>query len=116
MTTSLRARIVIAALAASFGALTVAGIASAQSESQRSPGMQGGMGQGMGGMMGGQGGMGGGMMGMMHGCPMMQSGGGHGMPHLPPGNEKLELQMHADMMRAMADVLGKYTARLPDKK
>jgi hypothetical protein len=41
---------------------------------------------------------------------------GHAMPHLPPGNEKLELQMHADMMRAMADVLGKYVARLPDKK
>ena len=112
MITSLRARIVIAALAASFGALTVAGIASAQSESPRSPGMQGGMGQGM----GNQGGMGG-MMGMMQGCrDMMPSGGGHGMPHLPPGNEKLELQMHADMMRAIADVLGKYAARLPDKK
>ncbi len=109
MITSLRARLVIAALAASFGALTVTGIASAQSESQRSPGMQGGMGQGMGGQ--------GGMMGMMQGCrDMMQSGGGHGMPHLPPGNEKLELQMHADMMRAIADVLGKYAARLPDKK
>jgi len=108
MITSLRARIVIAALAASFGALTVAGIAAAQSESQRGPGMQGGM--------GGQGGMGS-MMGMMQGCrDMMQSGGGHGMPHLPPGNEKLELQMHADMMRAIADVLGKYAARLPDKK
>ena|SRR2546428_3996307 len=111
MISSLRTRIVIAAIAASFGALTVAGIASAQSESQRSPGMQGGMGQGMGGMMGGQGSM----MGMQ-GCPMIQSGGGHGMPHLPPGNEKLELQMHADMMRAMSDILTKYAARLPDKK
>src|SRR5438034_898609 len=114
MITTLRARIVIAAIAASFGALTVPGVASAQSESQRSPGMQGGMGQGMGGM-GAQGSMGG-MMGMMQGCPMMQSGGGHGMPHLPPGNEKLELQMHADMMRAMSDILTKYAARLPDKK
>jgi len=76
--------------------------------------MQGGMGQGtMGGM--GQGGMGG-MMGMMQGCPMMQTGGGHGMAHLPPGNEKLELQMHADMMRAMSDIMSKYAARLPDKK
>jgi hypothetical protein len=104
MISSLRARFVIAALAASFGALTVAGIASAQSESQHKPGasgMQGGMG---------------GMMGMMQGCPMMSGGGGHGMPHLPPGNEKLELQMHADMMRAMSDILTKYAARLPDKK
>jgi len=106
MSTSFRARLVIAAFAASFGALAVGGIAWAQSESQRSPGMQGGMGGT------GQGGM----MGMMQGCPMMQSGGGHGMPHLPPGNEKLEMQMHADMMRAMSEILSKYAARLPDKK
>ena len=38
------------------------------------------------------------------------------MAHLPPGNEKLEMQMHADMMRAMADIMTKYAARLPDKK
>jgi hypothetical protein len=101
MSTSLRARIVIAAIAV----FTVTGFASAQSEVQRKPGasgMQGGMGD---------------MMGMMQGCPMMGGGRmGHGMPHLPPGNEKLEMQMHADMMRAMADVLTKYAARLPDKK
>ena len=67
--------------------------------------MQGGMGQGMGGMD------------MMQGCPMMRgSGMRHGMAHLPPGNEKLEMQMHADMMRAMADIMTKYAARLPDKK
>lgn len=65
------------------------------------------------GMMSGQG-MGG-MMDMMQGCPMMR-GGGHGMPHLPPGNEKLELQMHADMMKAMGDILAKYAARLPERK
>src|SRR5437588_5744368 len=111
MNASLRARIVITALAA-IGAFTVAGVAAAQSEAQHqqgSGGMQGGMGQGMGGM--------GGMMGMMQGCPMMGGGGmGHGMAHLPPGNEKLEMQMHADMMRAMADSMTKYAARLPDKK
>jgi len=101
MNTSLRARIVITALVA-MGAFTVAGVAAAQSDAQRQHG---------------SGDMQGGMMGMMQGCPMMRGGGmGHGMPHLPPGNEKLELQMHADMMRAMADVLGKYAARLPDKK
>ena len=76
-------------------------------------GPQGMGGMGMGGMMGGQ--DMGGMMRMMQGCPMMQ-GGGHGLPHLPPGNEKLELQMHADMMKAMGDILAKYAARLPEKK
>ena len=42
--------------------------------------------------------------------------GSSGMPHLPPGNEKLDLQMHAEMMRAMSDILAKYAARLPDRK
>jgi hypothetical protein len=110
MTLSLRKRIVSTTVIALLGALGAAGLAAAQSDQSRdhgSQGMQGGMGQG--GM--------GGMMGTMQGCPMMSGGGmGHAMPHLPPGNEKLELQMHADMMRAMADVLGKYVARLPDKK
>lgn len=76
--------------------------------------------QGMGGMSDTQGDKG---MGCMVGgeCSCM-SGGMHGgmgggmmgssMPHLPPGNEKLELQMHADMMRAMADVMSKYAARV----
>jgi hypothetical protein len=111
MITSLR-QSVVSSVVATAAALSVIGIAAAQSESHKpsAPGMQGGMGQGMGGGMGG-------MMGMMQGCPMMQgSAGGHGMPHLPPGNEKLEMQMHADMMRAMSDVLSKYAARLPDKK
>jgi hypothetical protein len=113
MISSLRIPVVIAIAA---GALSIAGIAAAQSEMQHkpaAPGTQGGMGQGMGDM--------GGMMGMMQGCPMMRGGMGgggmgHGMAHLPPGNEKLEMQMHADMMRAMADVMTKYAARLPDKK
>jgi len=107
MSTSLRARVVIAA----FATFAIAGHALAQMETPHkpgAPGMQGGMEQGMSGMMGG-----------MQGCPMMGGGGGrmaHGMPHLPPGNEKLEMQMHADMMRAIADVMTKYAARLPDKK
>jgi hypothetical protein len=108
MMTKMRAVILVSTLAAG---LAAAGAAVAQSEAPHkpgAPGMQGGMGQGMGDMMG---------MEMMQGCPMMRGGGmGHGMPHLPPGNEKLELQMHADMMRAMADVMTKYAARLPDKK
>ena len=112
MDRSRRTRIVVTALAVGIGALTFSGIAAAQSEAPHKPGAPGMQG----GMMGGQGGMGG-MMGMMQGCPMMQSGGmGHRMPHLPPGNEKLEMQMQADMMRAMAEILSKYAARLPDKK
>jgi hypothetical protein len=108
MKTSLRKRIVATALAGG-AAVFSAGIVWAQSDMQHqqgSSGMQGGMGQGTGGMGG---------MGGMQACPMMQ-GSGHGMAHLPPGNEKLEMQMHADMMRAMSDILSKYAARLPDKK
>ena len=119
MIKSSRMRILLSAFAAT-AALATSGIAAAQSqpEHQRgSPGMEGGGMMGQGGMMGGQGGM----MGMMQGCPMMRGGAmgggmGRGMPHLPPGNEKLEMQMHADMMRAMADIMTKYAARLPDKK
>ena len=107
MITSLRTRAAVAAFAAA--AAIVGGTAAAQSEPPHkpgAPGMHGGMVD---------------MMGMMQGCPMMRGGGtagamGHGMPHLPPGNEKLEMQMHADMMRAVADVMTKYAARLPDKK
>ena len=107
MKTSLRVRTLITAFA--IGALTAGGAAMAQSESEHAHGQgASGMGQGMGGMTG-----------MMQGCPMMRGAGGgrgQGMAHLPPGNEKLEMQMHADMMRAMADIMTKYAARLPDKK
>ena len=112
MTNALRKAITIAALA-------IALPAAAQTEPPRDRGMQnmpGGMGPGMGmggGMMGGEGT--GGMMGMMQSCREMM-GAGHGLPHLPPGNEKLELQMHADMMKAMGDIMAKYAARLPEKK
>jgi hypothetical protein len=110
------------AAVASLAALAIAMPAAAQTDphqheqaTQPGPGSQGIGGMGMGGgMMGGQ--DMGGMMRMMQGCPMMQGGGGRGLPHLPPGNEKLELQMHADMMKAMGDIMAKYAARLPDKK
>jgi hypothetical protein len=105
----------IAVAAASLTMLGIAVPAAAQTdphqhEQAAQPGRSS---QGMGGM-----GMGSGMMGMMQGCPMMQGGGqgGHAMPRLPAGNEKLELQMHAEMMRAMSDILTKYAARLPDRK
>ena len=44
--------------------------------------------------------MGGGMMGS---CPMMG---------LPPGNEKLSMQMHADMMQAMGEIMRKYADKI----
>ena len=84
-----------------------------------SPMMQGGMsgnGAAMCGMMG-SGMMGGGMMGnhMMHGGMMggaMMGNGmmrGHSMmPQLPPGNEKLQLKMQAEIMQKVGEILAKY--------
>jgi hypothetical protein len=75
-------------------------------------GMMGGM---MGrGMMGN--GMDGGMMGMMGACEQMMNARGSmsGMPKLPPGNEKLQLQMQAEMMQKMGEILSSYAARIPD--
>jgi len=68
--------------------------------------MDGGMScSGMMGMMGG-GMMGGGMMGggMMNHGRMMSD--------LPPGNEKLNLQMHAEMMQAMGAIMQKYADKI----
>lgn len=45
--------------------------------------------------------MGGGMMGS---CPMMGQ--------LPPGNEKLAMQMHGEMMKAIGDIMLKYADRI----
>ena len=60
--------------------------------------------QGMHGMQGMQG-----MHGMMSGCPM--TGGGM-MPQLPPGNEKLQLQMWGEMMQKMGEIASKYAAQV----
>ena len=62
----------------------------------------------------------GGMMdGMMHGGGMMdrcaQMMGGPTSAHLPPGNEKLELQMQAEIMRKTGEILAKYAERLGDE-
>jgi hypothetical protein len=59
---------------------------------------------GMAGMQGMQG-----MQGMMSGCPMM---GGGMMPQLPPGNEKLQLQMWGEMMQKMGEIASKYAAQV----
>lgn len=56
----------------------------------------------------------GGMMNMMKGChPMM---GDPMMPQLPAGNEKLQLQMRAEMMQKMGEILGKYADKIKDEK
>ncbi|TAM04495.1 MAG: hypothetical protein EPN67_07990 [Pusillimonas sp.] len=53
-----------------------------------------------------------GMMGMMRTCQTMMGNGG--MPgsattlKMPPGNEKLEFQMHAEMMQKMGEIAAKY--------
>lgn len=41
---------------------------------------------------------------MMGSCPMMGQ--------LPPGNEKLAIQMHGEMMKAMGDIMLKYADRI----
>jgi hypothetical protein len=57
--------------------------------------------------------MGGGMMNMMGQCErMMGARGGHAMPQLPPGNDKLQLQMHAEIMQKVGEILAKYAAQV----
>jgi len=63
---------------------------------------------GMMGMMGG-GMMGKGMMGSMMGSMM---NGGQMMAGLPPGNEKLNMQMQAEMMQAMGTIMQKYADKI----
>lgn len=100
------------------------GFALAQQPSKPAPGMQRGEGRSMDhGMMGGgmQGGgaMGGDMMGMMNmmrGCEGMMGHSSAMMPKMPPGNEKLEFQMHAEMMRAMGDIAAKYASQIKEEK
>lgn len=75
------------------------------------------MGQGMmdGGTMTG----GGGMMGMMHSCQKMMDGAlsvNTMMPRLPSGNEKLEFQMHAEMIQKIGEIATKYADRIKEAK
>lgn len=71
------------------------------------------------GMMGDHGSMmNGGMMGMMRGCQSMMggaSGDALAVPKLPPGNEKLELQMRAEMMQKMGEIAGRYAGQIETK-
>lgn len=65
--------------------------------------------------------MGGGMMGMMDmpdSCNRMMQGGmtSHMLPRLPPGNEKLQLQMQAEMMQKMGEIVAKYADQIKEEK
>ncbi len=120
-------RMMVMALAAVVaGASGMAGAAEvAQAEQGTKPGSSM---QGMGdmpmehGMKGSDSTMGGGMMGMMgmmHSCRKMMGGamaGGEMMPQLPPGNEKLQFQMHAEMMQKMGEIAAKYADRIKEAK
>lgn len=69
---------------------------------------------GMEGMQQGQG---------MMGCPMMSggrmgegmSGGMMGGATLPPGNEKLQLQMRAEIMQKVGEIMAKYANQVQSK-
>ena len=62
------------------------------------------------------------MMRMMSQCPMAggkmggMGNGMMGMPTLPLGNEKLQLQMQAEMMQKTGELLAKYAARVQEPK
>ena len=60
------------------------------------------------------------MMGMMGACQsMMGSGGmqgGGAMMKLPAGNEKLEAQMHAEMLQKMGEIAAKYADKIKEGK
>ena len=60
-----------------------------------------------------QGMMGGGTMGRgMMGGGTMQGPMGARMPQLPPGNEKLQLQMQAEIMQKVGEIMARYAAQL----
>lgn len=84
-----------------------------------SNGMMGAGGMKGGGTMGSGGMTSGGMMGMMHSCQTTMGGAMSGnamMPHLPPGNEKLEFQMQAEMMQKMGEIATKYGDRIKEAR
>lgn len=63
--------------------------------------------------------MGGGdMMDMMGGSSRMMQGGmaGHMLPQLPPGNEKLQLQMQAEMMQKMGEIVAKHANQIKEER
>lgn len=51
---------------------------------------------------------------MMGSCSRMMQGGmmGHMLPQLPAGNEKLQLQMHAEIMQKIGEIEAKYANQI----
>ncbi|OGA98291.1 MAG: hypothetical protein A3E79_13760 [Burkholderiales bacterium RIFCSPHIGHO2_12_FULL_61_11] len=64
--------------------------------------------------------MGGGMMDMMQSCQKMMGSApmpaGSALPHLPPGNEKIEFQMHAEMMQKMGEIAARYADKIKERQ
>ena len=40
----------------------------------------------------------------------------HMLPQLPPGNEKLQLQMQAEMMQKMGEIVANHVAQIKKEK
>lgn len=59
-----------------------------------------------------------GMMNMMDSCSRMMQRGmmGHMIPQLPAGNEKLQLQMHAEIMQKVGEIEAKYANQIKEEK
>lgn len=106
------------ALGIAVAGTAVVAVAADAPANKPAPGMQRGMmGDGSGSMMGNMDMKG--MMDMMSACQgMMGQGGMHGPAslRLPAGNEKLELQMHAEMMQKMGEIAAKYADRIRDSR
>ena len=101
----------VAAAVAGSGLVIAASKTQAKEQSNNMPGMgQMGMDHGMmhGGMMHGE------MMGVINECKEMMSASA--MPQLPTGNAKLQLQMRAEMMQKMGEILAKYADRISADK
>ena len=110
-------------------ALSIAASAAASAAEQGQMPMQGMMGHHAGAGTAQQGMMGHAGAGMaqqgMTGCSMMSGGmgsggmgammGGRGMPAFPPGNEKLQMQMHAEIMQKVGEIMAKYAERIPSR-
>lgn len=109
----------LAALLAAAMLSGAGGLAFAQQPPAKpAPAMPGGEGRSLDhGMTGGGDMMG--MMNMMLGCERMMAGrsaGGAMMPQMPPSNEKLKFQMHAEMMQKMGEIAAKYAERIKEDK
>src|SRR5574338_523707 len=104
-----------AALSTAAGGWALAAEQSPPPASQMGGGMP--MGQGMmghGGTMGQDG-----MMGMMQHCQKMMGGAGMAgtlVPQLPPGNDKLQLKMQAEIMQKVGEIAARYADQVKEAR